>query len=192
MAGPENNTPNLAFFAIVNRSAESVLNTTNQTYALVTTTAVMGSFTPRYLTEVATGGLAYKTAGAPYRVASGRKDRVVHFCENKRDCRRVEILRYFGERVDKIDCQRTCDNCKAAGRFVLRDYTKFAVAALQLIKANRRMTMGRVRGCTFGEEVVKVNGALAGRRDDSSQCVGTAGVMVDIRAGTGIVEQGQK
>jgi hypothetical protein len=36
----------------------------------------MGSFTPSsdpwYLTEVATGGLTYKTAGAPNRVAPGR------------------------------------------------------------------------------------------------------------------------
>ncbi|KAK3311852.1 P-loop containing nucleoside triphosphate hydrolase protein [Apodospora peruviana] len=82
----------------------------------------------------------------------GMLNRVVHFCENKRDCRRVEILQYFGERFDKIDCQRTCDNCKAGGRFVLRDYTKFAVAALQLIKANRRMTMAQCAGVLLGKK----------------------------------------
>ncbi|KAK4450971.1 P-loop containing nucleoside triphosphate hydrolase protein [Podospora aff. communis PSN243] len=73
----------------------------------------------------------------------GMLNRVVHFCENKRDCRR---------RFDKIDCQRTCDNCKAGGRFILRDYTNFAVAALQLIQANRRMTMAQCAGVLLGKK----------------------------------------
>lgn len=72
VAGPNTTTPDLAFFALVDQSqaVQLVLNTTNQTYALVTTTAAMGSFTPSsdpwYLTEVATGGLTPKTFEASW------------------------------------------------------------------------------------------------------------------------------
>ncbi|KAK4111484.1 hypothetical protein N656DRAFT_799316 [Canariomyces notabilis] len=70
--------PSLSFFALTDTSVGSVLDTTNQTYALVATTALLGSFTPSgdpwYFTELATGGstVAYETAGPPYRVAPGR------------------------------------------------------------------------------------------------------------------------
>jgi len=68
-------------------------------------------------------------------------NQVVSFCENVRDCRRVEILRYFGEKFDKANCLGTCDNCKTGGSFSMQDYTEYAVATLQIIKQCRRLTM---------------------------------------------------
>lgn len=68
-------------------------------------------------------------------------NRMVDFCENKRDCRRSEILRYFGESFDGVGCGGTCDNCKNGGHFDLTDFTRYAVAALQVVQAYDLITM---------------------------------------------------
>ncbi len=68
-------------------------------------------------------------------------NRIVDFCENKRDCRRSEILRYFGEDFDKAGCKGTCDNCKNGGKFDLADFTEYAVAALQIVQEYKLITM---------------------------------------------------
>jgi bloom syndrome protein len=80
-------------------------------------------------------------------------NRVVNFCEDQRDCRRVGILRYFGERFDRSDCRGSCDNCKNGGKFDLQDYTEYAVAAL-----------GIVRGCQDGITMAQCTEILMGRK----------------------------
>ncbi|KAL8370911.1 hypothetical protein RB595_000988 [Gaeumannomyces hyphopodioides] len=67
-------------------------------------------------------------------------NRVIDFCEDKRDCRRQGILRYFGEKFDPANCNKTCDNCRNGGQFELVDHTETAVAALQVIQARRQTT----------------------------------------------------
>ncbi|EFX05641.1 DNA/RNA helicase [Grosmannia clavigera kw1407] len=68
-------------------------------------------------------------------------NRMVDFCENKRDCRRSEILRYFGENFEQSGCGGTCDNCKYGGKFDLTDFTQYAVAALRVVEAYELITM---------------------------------------------------
>lgn len=46
--------------------------------------------------------------------------RVVQYCENQSECRRAQLLEYFGETgFDRADCRRnkmtSCDNCSCAG-----------------------------------------------------------------------------
>ncbi|XP_064477657.1 recQ-like DNA helicase Blm [Ornithodoros turicata] len=52
---------------------------------------------------------------------------VVNFCENRTDCRRAQVLHYFGENFDREFCRRnpraSCDNCSSRGRWVVRDVT---------------------------------------------------------------------
>ncbi|KAF2500293.1 hypothetical protein BU16DRAFT_478598 [Lophium mytilinum] len=58
---------------------------------------------------------------------------VVQFCENRSDCRRVQILKYFSESFDREDCNDTCDNCIENATFETKDVTKHAAAAVRLV-----------------------------------------------------------
>lgn len=66
---------------------------------------------------------------------------VVAFAENQSDCRRVEILRYFGETFERADCHATCDNCQANAVFEMKDFTDLAVAVLEVFKRQEKLTM---------------------------------------------------
>ncbi|KKY21354.1 putative family helicase [Phaeomoniella chlamydospora] len=60
--------------------------------------------------------------------------KVVQFCENKSDCRRVQVLAYFNEQFDREDCNSGCDNCQSEATFETEDFTVYAKAALQLVR----------------------------------------------------------
>ena len=66
---------------------------------------------------------------------------VVQFCENKSDCRRVQILAYFNEQFDKDDCDGGCDNCNSDTTFEIDDFTEYAKSALQLVKRVQKTNM---------------------------------------------------
>ena len=57
---------------------------------------------------------------------------VITFCENKIDCRRAQVLGYFGENFDKSQCNRTCDNCERNTELTIVDRTSYALKALKL------------------------------------------------------------
>ena len=59
---------------------------------------------------------------------------VIQYCENKAECRRVQVLRYFGENFDPKLCKRTCDNCSSGEKYETRDVTEYAKAALRVVK----------------------------------------------------------
>lgn len=59
---------------------------------------------------------------------------VVQFCENRSDCRRVQILAYFNEYFRREDCHSACDNCKSDSVFEVRDYSEYAAAAIALVR----------------------------------------------------------
>ena len=59
---------------------------------------------------------------------------VIQFCENKSDCRRVQVLNYFNEIFNREDCNGACDNCNSTSTFESRDFTEYAVAAIDLVR----------------------------------------------------------
>jgi bloom syndrome protein len=59
---------------------------------------------------------------------------VVQFCENRSDCRRVQVLAYFAENFRQEDCNNTCDNCKADLVFEVHDYTEQASWAIKIVR----------------------------------------------------------
>ncbi|KAH7039107.1 hypothetical protein B0J12DRAFT_702930 [Macrophomina phaseolina] len=59
---------------------------------------------------------------------------VVQFCENKADCRRVQVLAYFNESFRAEDCDAECDNCNSTTTFEYRDFTDLAAEAVTLVQ----------------------------------------------------------
>lgn len=59
---------------------------------------------------------------------------VVQYCENKSDCRRVQILAYFNEYFRREHCNASCDNCKSDSVFETHDFTNYASSAIKLVR----------------------------------------------------------
>ena len=59
---------------------------------------------------------------------------VIQFCDNKSDCRRVQVLNYFNEPFNRENCNGSCDNCSSSSTFESHDFTEYAVAALRLVR----------------------------------------------------------
>lgn len=64
--------------------------------------------------------------------------RMVQYCENKSDCRRVQVLRYFNEDFEKDDCESGCDNCNSTSTFETVDLTLQAEAAIGIVRELRQ------------------------------------------------------
>lgn len=59
---------------------------------------------------------------------------MVQYCENRCDCRRVQVLAYFGETFSKEECENSCDNCNSDAVFETMDFTAQAHAAMNLVR----------------------------------------------------------
>lgn len=82
-------------------------------------------------------------------------NRVVAYSENRHDCRRVEVLRYFGEEFDQAQCNDGCDNCRSGrchGVVEVMDFSDVAVAALNIIKACGRLPLGQAVDALLGKK----------------------------------------
>ncbi|EEP76158.1 hypothetical protein UREG_01007 [Uncinocarpus reesii 1704] len=58
---------------------------------------------------------------------------VIQFCQNKSDCRRVQILAYFSEDFKRENCRLSCDNCQSGSKHEIVDFTQYAISALKLV-----------------------------------------------------------
>ncbi|KAJ6135122.1 Bloom syndrome protein [Penicillium capsulatum] len=59
---------------------------------------------------------------------------VVQFCENRSDCRRVQVLAYFNEYFRREDCGNSCDNCKSDLVFEMHDFSEYASSAIKIVR----------------------------------------------------------
>lgn len=59
---------------------------------------------------------------------------VIQFCENRSDCRRMQVLAYFNEHFSADNCAGTCDNCTSNSTFEMRDLTPHARNAVQIVE----------------------------------------------------------
>lgn len=62
--------------------------------------------------------------------------RVVQYCNNTSDCRRVQVLRYFGEIFDRANCHKSCDNCVDNSDAVAEDMTDSAIDIINLVQSS--------------------------------------------------------
>jgi bloom syndrome protein len=79
-------------------------------------------------------------------------NRVASFCDNQSECRRVEILRYFGEKFSKDQCNKSCDNCRNGGDFAKQDFSTYAVAALHVVRSQNQVTVSRCCDYLLGKK----------------------------------------
>ncbi|KAJ0426520.1 hypothetical protein BJY00DRAFT_272372 [Aspergillus carlsbadensis] len=59
---------------------------------------------------------------------------VTLYCENKSDCRRVQILAYFNEYFRRQDCNASCDNCKSDATIEKQDFSQHAASAIKIVR----------------------------------------------------------
>lgn len=59
---------------------------------------------------------------------------VVQYCQNEIDCRRVQVLGYFGQVFDRKDCHQRCNNCLDNADSEELDMSDMAARAIRLVK----------------------------------------------------------
>lgn len=59
---------------------------------------------------------------------------VIQYCQNGTDCRRQQLLAYFGDRFDPKLCQRSCDVCEANLDYVMQDVTATGLDILRMLQ----------------------------------------------------------
>lgn len=60
---------------------------------------------------------------------------VVQYCMNVSECRRVQVLRFFGEKFNQSECKKLCDNCASTEQLVERDLTTAARDVIALVQS---------------------------------------------------------
>ncbi|KAI1171220.1 hypothetical protein F4777DRAFT_566296 [Nemania sp. FL0916] len=79
-------------------------------------------------------------------------DQMAAFCDNQSECRRVGILRYFGEPFTKDQCNATCDNCKSKDKFEQKDVTPYALALIRIIGSTKKITLAQCTDYLMGKK----------------------------------------
>lgn len=87
---------------------------------------------------------------------------VINFCENKNDCRRKLILKYFDEDFDSTNCKKTCDNCTNTQKTVLVNYTTVANELSSIVRYNK-LSLHQLIDVYRGTGNKKVDNVYAGR-----------------------------
>ncbi|RMY10426.1 hypothetical protein D0867_08401 [Hortaea werneckii] len=67
--------------------------------------------------------------------------KMIQYCDNRSDCRRVQVLSYFSEVFHPDDCHEQCDNCCSDANFETEDFTDLARQAVNLV---RKVSTSRV------------------------------------------------
>jgi superfamily II DNA helicase RecQ len=88
-----------------------------------------------------------KNKEVPFEERKRQKDEVnevIAYCEDTVTCRRVQVLKHFGQHFDRADCHKHCDNCMDDTPAVTVDMTDLARKAIQLatslLKSQKNVT----------------------------------------------------
>ncbi|KAK7205896.1 hypothetical protein BZA70DRAFT_289077 [Myxozyma melibiosi] len=88
---------------------------------------------------------------------------VVQYCENKTDCRRLQVLRYFNETFDSAECHKSCDNCRSSNStdYEDRDVTEVAKNIIRVVRQlqNENVTMLYCMDVFRGAKTAKIQNA---------------------------------
>ncbi len=92
--------------------------------------------------------------------------RMVQYCENMTDCRRVQLLGYFAESFDSNLCKNgstPCDNCRSSVPFITEDVTDLARIIVQSVQivGKDKYTLNQYLDAIKGSNVSRIaNGEL--------------------------------
>lgn len=87
---------------------------------------------------------------------------VINYCENRVDCRRVQVLRYFNETFDPKLCRNSCDNCRYGHEYTqeTRDVTDVSKNIIKLVSAaaqdNQNITVAHCSDLMRGAATKKI------------------------------------
>ena len=84
---------------------------------------------------------------------------MILFCENTADCRRQQVLAYFGERFNPSLCNKTCDVCKQGlARTPKLDVTEDAKNAIRLVESieQENVTLSYCVDVFRGSKIAKI------------------------------------
>lgn len=83
-------------------------------------------------------------------------DAMVRFCENRIDCRRVQLLQYFGETFKSEECGK-CDTCNSNNTYEERDFSSEARKVISLVsKVDGNFAIGHFSAILEGKAPAKV------------------------------------
>ncbi|XP_053282745.1 recQ-like DNA helicase BLM isoform X1 [Pleuronectes platessa] len=107
---------------------------------------------------------------------------MVHFCENIMDCRRIQLLAYFGElNFNKSFCKEhpdvTCDNCSKPNQYKIRNVTEDVKKIVSFVQENcekvgakfgktakqNRLTLNMLVDIFLGSKTAKVQTGMFGK-----------------------------
>ncbi|APA06862.1 hypothetical protein sscle_02g016320 [Sclerotinia sclerotiorum 1980 UF-70] len=81
---------------------------------------------------------------------------MVRFCDNRVDCRRVQLLRYFGETFRKEEC-RNCDTCNSNDTYEERDFSTEARKVISVVsQVHGNFAIGHFSAILEGKAIAKV------------------------------------
>ncbi|KAM0667371.1 hypothetical protein MY8738_004698 [Beauveria namnaoensis] len=89
-------------------------------------------------------------------------NQVAAFCDNEWDCRRTEVLRYFGEDFSAAQCQKNCDNCQSGKVFEQKDLSDCARSAIQVVQLQNKLTAPQCADILLGRKYPSHEEALSG------------------------------
>ena len=85
--------------------------------------------------------------------------KMIQFCENHSDCRRVQVLQYFNENFQREQCEGKCDNCNSGSTFEDVDFTDYVQKAINLVDAiaSSKVTLIQCMDIFRGATTKKIN-----------------------------------
>lgn len=112
---------------------------------------------------------------APREQRSNQREilnKVLSYCLNISDCRRTQVLQYFGEKFSPEQCKETCDNCRVNKNTVpnIVDVTDRAKDLIALVKHTepKGIALGQAIEAYYGSRAKKVRRVSALQALESS------------------------
>lgn len=94
-------------------------------------------------------------------------DDVTSFCRERRTCRRVHLMRFFGQSFVKRQCDHTCDICNPSAVRVTEKLTRRGQAEWDSLKTEREKRRAKNASKPLSPAVAKLHAAIQAQEEDT-------------------------